>query len=47
VLEPRQEHCTQTCAFGQICRITQSRGVGKEGMLALPMASDRTGERPA
>ena len=38
VLQPREEHCTQTCAFGQVCRITQSRGVGKEGMLALPMA---------
>ena len=34
--QPRDEHCTQTCAFGQVCRITQARGVGKEGMLPLP-----------
>ena len=38
VLQPRDDHCTQTCAFGQICRITQARGVDKEGMLPLPLA---------
>jgi ATP-dependent helicase/nuclease subunit B len=37
VLQPREEHCTQTCSFGQTCRITQARGVGKEGMLSLPV----------
>ncbi len=47
VLQPRDDHCTQTCAFGQICRITQARGVGKEGMLPLPLAPDEDGERPA
>ena len=33
--------------FGQICRITQAHGVGKEGMLPLPLAPDEDGERPA
>jgi ATP-dependent helicase/nuclease subunit B len=40
VLQPREEHCTQTCSFGQTCRITQARGVGKEGMLSLPMTDE-------
>jgi ATP-dependent helicase/nuclease subunit B len=40
VLQPREENCTQTCSFGQTCRITQARGVGKEGMLSLPLAGD-------
>jgi ATP-dependent helicase/DNAse subunit B len=35
-LAPRDENCTLTCAFGQICRITQARGVKKVGMLSLP-----------
>jgi ATP-dependent helicase/DNAse subunit B len=35
-LAPRSEHCTQTCAFGQICRITQARSVKKEWTLPLP-----------
>ncbi len=35
-LAPRSELCTQTCPFGQVCRITQARSVGKEGMLELP-----------
>ncbi len=46
-LQPRDEHCTQTCAFGQVCRITQARGVGKVGMLPLPLAPDVDGGRPA
>src|SRR5947209_5275258 len=24
-LAPRKENCTETCSFGQVCRITQSR----------------------
>ncbi len=40
VLQPREPDCTQTCDFGQVCRITQARAVGKEGMLPLPMAPD-------
>ena len=40
VLQPREENCTQTCSFGQTCRITQARGVGKVGMLSLPMTGD-------
>jgi hypothetical protein len=36
-LQPRSEHCTQTCAFGQICRITQARSVAKEWALPLPL----------
>jgi ATP-dependent helicase/DNAse subunit B len=35
-LEPRSEHCTQTCSFGQVCRITQARGVDKAWHLPLP-----------
>jgi ATP-dependent helicase/nuclease subunit B len=35
-LEPRSEKCTETCAFGQVCRITQARGVDKQGRLELP-----------
>lgn len=35
-LRPRSEHCTQTCDFGQVCRITQSRHVGKDWELPLP-----------
>lgn len=40
-LKPRSVDCTQTCDFGQICRITQSRHVVKNWELALP------GERAA
>jgi ATP-dependent helicase/DNAse subunit B len=35
-LTPRSDNCTELCPFSQVCRITQSRHVGKEGMLALP-----------
>ena len=35
-LAPRSEHCTDTCPFGQVCRITQARAVAKDGMLPLP-----------
>jgi ATP-dependent helicase/nuclease subunit B len=36
-LRPRSENCTQTCDFGQICRITQARAVGKQWELPLPV----------
>jgi hypothetical protein len=36
-LSPRSEHCTQTCDFGQICRITQARSVEKHWTLPLPV----------
>jgi hypothetical protein len=28
-LAPRSENCTETCSFGQVCRIAQSRNIGK------------------
>jgi hypothetical protein len=40
-LAPRSEHCTQTCPFGQVCRISQARGVGKVWDLPLPGAGER------
>ncbi len=36
-LRPRDEDCTQTCHFGQTCRITQSRKIEKEWSLPLPV----------
>jgi ATP-dependent helicase/DNAse subunit B len=38
-LQPRSEDCTQTCAFGQVCRISQSRPAiaRKTWHLPLPM----------
>ena len=38
VLQPREANCTETCDFGQVCRIHQVRAVGKDGMLPLPLA---------
>jgi hypothetical protein len=38
-LQPRYEHCTQTCPFGQVCRITQARAVGKTWSLPLPVTA--------
>lgn len=35
-LAPRSEHCTQTCDFSQVCRISQSRFAGKGQPLPLP-----------
>jgi ATP-dependent helicase/DNAse subunit B len=43
-LQPRQEHCTLTCPYGQVCRITQARGVGKEGLLSLPVVEIQAAE---
>jgi ATP-dependent helicase/nuclease subunit B len=36
-LSPRSEYCTDTCAFGPVCRIAQSRNTGKVFPLALPV----------
>jgi ATP-dependent helicase/nuclease subunit B len=36
-LAPRSEHCTDTCRFGPVCRIAQSRNTGKVLPLALPL----------
>jgi hypothetical protein len=36
-LAPRDENCTLTCDFSEMCRITQSRGVGKTWNLPLPV----------
>jgi ATP-dependent helicase/nuclease subunit B len=38
-LKPRDEHCTDTCDFGQVCRIAQSRPVEKSWDLPLPMVA--------
>jgi hypothetical protein len=35
-LKPRSETCTDTCDFGQICRISQSRAITKNWELPLP-----------
>ena len=36
-LAPRSEHCTDTCGFGPVCRISQSRHTGKTFALSLPV----------
>ena len=36
-LAPRDKDCTETCDFGQICRITQARGVKTAWLLSLPV----------
>ena len=36
-LQPRDDDCTSTCHYGQICRITQARTVAKEWSLPLPV----------
>lgn len=36
-LAPRSPTCTDTCPFGEVCRISQSRSVGKVWELALPI----------
>jgi ATP-dependent helicase/DNAse subunit B len=43
-LKPRSEHCTQTCAFSQICRIAQARAVEKQWELPLPGSEDSEGD---
>ena len=42
-LQPRSEHCTETCPYNQVCRISQSRSVGKRREMPQPAA----GEGPA
>jgi ATP-dependent helicase/nuclease subunit B len=39
-LAPRSAKCTETCPFGPVCRISQSRNVGKVWELALPTEDD-------
>ncbi|HEX3147610.1 MAG TPA: PD-(D/E)XK nuclease family protein [Gemmataceae bacterium] len=39
-LAPRSEHCTDTCSFGTVCRIAQSRNSAKAWELALPTADE-------
>jgi ATP-dependent helicase/DNAse subunit B len=36
-LKPRSEDCTQTCDFGQVCRISQSRRAVEEKAWTLPL----------
>ncbi|HJT77652.1 MAG TPA: PD-(D/E)XK nuclease family protein, partial [Gemmataceae bacterium] len=43
-LAPRSEHCTQTCAFAEVCRISQARAARKEGPLPLPGEEDAGGD---
>ena len=44
-LAPRSETCTDTCAFGCVCRIAQSRNTGKVFALELPVIDDAAGTR--
>jgi ATP-dependent helicase/DNAse subunit B len=37
-LAPRDEDCTDTCPYAQVCRISQSRRTGKAWALSLPAA---------
>jgi RecB family exonuclease/superfamily I DNA/RNA helicase len=46
-LAPRSEHCTDTCRFGPVCRIAQSRNTGKLFPLALPLLPREKEARPA
>jgi ATP-dependent helicase/DNAse subunit B len=36
-LKPRSEQCTQTCDFGQVCRISQSRSAVEKKSWQLPL----------
>jgi ATP-dependent helicase/nuclease subunit B len=40
-LAPRSEHCTDTCRFGPVCRISQSRSTGKVFPLPLPVVKEK------
>jgi ATP-dependent helicase/DNAse subunit B len=42
-LQPRSEHCTQTCNFSQVCRIGQARSVPREPLLPLPGEGEAEG----
>jgi ATP-dependent helicase/nuclease subunit B len=39
-LHPRTENCTDTCPYGQVCRISQARSVEKNWDLPLPMQAN-------
>jgi ATP-dependent helicase/nuclease subunit B len=41
-LAPRSDTCTDTCPYGQVCRISQSRHVGKVWELTPPGADSAT-----
>jgi ATP-dependent helicase/DNAse subunit B len=43
-LKPRSEHCTATCDFAEVCRISQVRAVvaDKAWVLPLPVIEERT-----
>jgi len=41
-LAPRSEHCTDTCPFGPVCRISQSRASGKVFPLSPPTLRSAT-----
>jgi hypothetical protein len=43
-LAPRSEHCTDTCPFGPVCRISQGRASGKVFPLAPPPPDERPDE---
>jgi ATP-dependent helicase/nuclease subunit B len=43
-LAPRDEKCTLLCGFSHVCRIGQSRSVGKSYDLSLPVLSASGGE---
>jgi hypothetical protein len=36
-LRPRDEHCTQTCDFASVCRISQARAVVEQKTWTLPL----------
>jgi ATP-dependent helicase/DNAse subunit B len=38
-LKPRRDDCTNTCGYGQVCRIAQSRPVEKTWELPLPIVA--------
>jgi ATP-dependent helicase/DNAse subunit B len=40
-LKPRDDNCTAMCPYGQVCRITQARSVGKAWDLASPLPEHR------
>lgn len=40
-LAPRSEHCTETCPYAQVCRITQARARAKVFDLPLPGAEGK------
>jgi ATP-dependent helicase/DNAse subunit B len=45
-LAPRSEHCTDTCPFGPVCRIAQSRNTEKVFSLPLPLLPKEKDAKP-